>query len=395
MNSGVSAVIIGAGVEGLSVARALVERGARDVIVFDRGDVGGGMTSLSSGVVRCHYGVRSLAAMAWRSLPVLSNSEEILGGESGFHGTGYVVGVGDVNEEALRANVDMHKSLGIEVELIDHATMAELWPSAKLDDFATFAFEPLGGYGDGYQTAQAFARAARRGGAQIHQRTGVRTIEVQGDRVTGVTLEDGTEVAAEVVIVAAGAWSVDLLSPLGVDVPIRSQRAPIVIIDPGTAIGSFPVFSDLVSLQYVRMEGVGSLLLGDSDHSMPEWVNPDSYQNRVDDDDLATVVPKFQHRFPGYSDPLLQSSYAGCYDVTPDYNPVISMAPVENLLVCAGFSGHGYKISPAVGELVADLIFDGESRHPDIDASDFRLSRFAEAKPLASHHPYVGAGEMR
>jgi sarcosine oxidase subunit beta len=81
--------------------------------------------------------------------------------------------------------------------------------------------------------------------------------------------------------------------------------------------------------------------------------------------------------------------------VTPDYNPVISSSPVEGLWLCVGFSGHGYKISPAVGELMADVVTKGESRYQDIDHRDFRLGRFEEENPLVSPHPYTGAGQMR
>ncbi|MGW0659615.1 FAD-dependent oxidoreductase [Streptodolium elevatio] len=72
-----------------------------------------------------------------------------------------------------------------------------------------------------------------------------------------------------------------------------------------------------------------------------------------------------------------------------------SPAGPEGLFVAAGFSGHGFKIAPAVGTLVADLLCEGASSHPDIRGTDFRLERFAEGRPLASRHPYVGAGEMR
>jgi sarcosine oxidase, subunit beta len=135
--------------------------------------------------------------------------------------------------------------------------------------------------------------------------------------------------------------------------------------------------------------------VGDSDHSDPEWSDPDEYRQRVTDDELLYSIPKFEHRFPGLSGARLSSSYAGCYDVTPDYNPIISASPRPGLWLCAGFSGHGYKISPAVGELMADLILDGQSRHSDVDAHDFRWSRFGEEDPLVSPNPYVGAGQMR
>ena len=388
-------VIVGAGVTGLSTARALVELGVRDVLVLDRATVGSGGSGKSSGIVRCHYGIRSLAAMAWHALPILEDAVEILGTESGYRKTGYLVGVGSQNIGSLRANVAMHRSIGIDVELVGLEAAQEMWPVADLGDFAEFAYEPRGGYGDGHQTALAFAAAARRGGARVRQNRGVVALETPGDRVTGVRLQNGERVAAGAVVLAAGPWSVGLAAPIGVDLPIRSQRAQILLVDPGQPIENLPVFSDLAALQYVRMEGTSSILVGDSDHSVPEWSDPDGYRERAGDEELNQMIPKFERRFPGLSGARLSSSYAGCYDVTPDYNPIISPSPLEGLWLCAGFSGHGYKISPSVGELMADLITVGTSRHPDVDHHDFRWDRFATDDLLVSPHPYAGAGQMR
>jgi sarcosine oxidase subunit beta len=388
-------VIIGGGVSGLSTARALVELGLNDVVVLERATVGSGGSGKSSGIVRCHYGIRSLAAMAWHALPVLAAAEEILGADSGYRNTGYMVGVGSQNLGALRANVAMHQSLGIDVDLIGHDEARELWPLADLNDFAEFAYEPRGGYGDGHQTAQAFSAAARSGGARLRQQCAVERVELEGGAVCGVRLADGSRISAPNVVLAAGVWSVPLAAGIGLDLPIRAQRAQILLVDPGRPIGMLPVFSDLVSLQYVRMEGTSSILIGDSDHSDPEWSDPDHYRERVNDEELAYSIPKFEHRFPGLGDASLSSSYAGCYDVTPDYNPIISASPVQGAWLCAGFSGHGYKISPSTGELMADLIVSGQSRHADIDHLDFRWDRFADDDLLVSPNPYVGAGQMR
>ena len=100
-------------------------------MVLDRATVGSGGSGKSSGIVRCHYGIRSLAAMAWHALPVLAHAREILGADSGYHNTGYLVGVGPENLGALRANVAMHRSLGIEVELVGHDTAQEMWPCGE------------------------------------------------------------------------------------------------------------------------------------------------------------------------------------------------------------------------------------------------------------------------
>ncbi len=395
MNETADVVIVGGGIEGAAAAWALSQRGVTDVSVTERNTVASGMTGKSSGIVRCHYGVSSLAAMANVGLEVFEKAEEIFGSDIGFRQTGYVVGVGEQNVDSLRMSLAAQRSVGVQTEEIDHAEVARLWPWADLSPFGAFGWEPRGGYGDAYQTAQAFAVAARAAGVRIRQGANVIGLTVDGHRVTGISLDDGTTIAAGTVIVATGVWTRPFLAPYGVDVPIRVVREQIVTIKPGVETGPVPVFSDLVSLQYVRPEVGGDILFGNSDLADVEEADPDNYLNRATDGFVDLTVDKVGTRFPGFTDAAISSSYAGCYDVTPDWNPVISKTPLDGLLVAAGFSGHGFKIAPAVGLLVADLVIDGHSSDPRIPAEDFRLSRFAEDDLLKSPYPYLGAGEMR
>jgi glycine/D-amino acid oxidase-like deaminating enzyme len=218
---------------------------------------------------------------------------------------------------------------------------------------------------------------------------------IDGGRVAGVRLGDGTDVSAGTVVVAAGVWTMPLLTRYGVDVPIRVVREQLVVIAPGVELGPVPVFSDLVSLQYIRPEPDGTVLFGNSDLSHCQEADPDDYLNRATDDFVESTIDRVGTRFPGFTDATITGSYAGCYDVTPDWNPVISRTEIDGLVVAAGFSGHGFKIAPAVGRLIADLVVDGRSADPRIPETDFRLSRFAEQDLLKTPYPYVGAGEMR
>jgi glycine/D-amino acid oxidase-like deaminating enzyme len=391
-------VIVGGGIEGAAAAWALAQRGVTDVFVAERNTVGSGMTGKSSGIVRCHYGVSSLAAMATVGLEVFEKAEEIFGTDIGFRQTGYVVGVGEPNVDAMRKSLAAQRAVGVQTEEIDQSEVARMWPFADLSPFAAFGWEARGGYGDAYMTAQAFAVAARAAGVRIRQGAAVTGLSVVDDRVTGVRLADGTEISTGTVVVATGAWTQPFLAPYGVDIPIRVVREQIVTIAPGidsTVIASLPVFSDLVSLQYVRPEVGGDILFGNSDLSDAEEADPDNYSNRATDGFVDLTVAKVGNRFPGLTDAAITGSYAGCYDVTPDWNPVISRTGIDGLVVAAGFSGHGFKIAPAVGRLVADLVVDGRSADPRIPETDFRLSRFAENDLLTSPYRYVGAGEMR
>jgi glycine/D-amino acid oxidase-like deaminating enzyme len=395
MSETADVVIVGGGIEGASTAWALAQRGITDVVVLERNTVGSGMTGKSSGIVRCHYGVSSLAAMATASLEVFEKAEELFGSDIGFRPTGYVVGVGAPNVDSLRKSLVAQRSVGVQTEEIDHAEVARLWPFADLSPFAAFAWEARGGYGDAYQTAQAFAIAARAAGVRIRQGANATELVLAGNRVTGVRLADGSVVSAGTVVVATGVWTRPFLAPYDVDVPIRVVREQLVMISPGVELGRVPVFSDLVSLQYIRPEPDGTVLFGNSDLSHVEDADPDEYSNRASDAFIDLTIDRVGTRFPGFPAPAITTSYAGCYDVTPDWNPVISRTDVDGLVVAAGFSGHGFKIAPAVGRLVADLVVDGRSADPRIPESDFRLFRFAEGQPLKTPYPYVGAGEMR
>lgn len=395
MSNTADVVIIGGGLEGAAAAWALSQRGVTDVVMLERNTVGSGMTGKSSGIVRCHYGVSSLAAMAAFGLETFEKAHEIFGGDIGFRQTGYVVGVGEPNVAAMRKSLAAQRTVGVQTEEIDASDVAKMWPWADLSPFAAFGWESRGGYGDAYQTAQAFAVSARSAGVTLKQGMTVTDLIVDGDRVTGARTADGTEVFAGTVVVAMGVWTAPFLARFGVDIPIQVHREQILMVSPGVELGPVPVFSDLVSLQYVRPDVNSDMLFGNSDLADLDIVDPDRYLNRADDSFVDLAVGKLSTRFPTFTEAAMTSSYAGCYDVTPDWNPVISRTDFDGLVVAAGFSGHGFKIAPAVGRLVADLVVDGRSSDPRIPESDFRLSRFAEGELLTTRFPYVGAGEMR
>jgi sarcosine oxidase, subunit beta len=391
--------VIGGGLEGLAIAWSLADRGKTDVLVVERGSLCSGMTGKSSSVVRCHYGIASLAAMAWYGVGVFERAHDLFGheqGDIGFRQCGYVVGVGENDVDALKSNVAMQQELGIDVDFAGHDEVADLWPGVNLDDFAAFAYEPRGGRGDAYLAGMAFAANARTLGVRIRQSTPVASLLANADgSVYGAVLADGSKIHAATVVLATGPWTPALAATVGVDIPVRAQHAQLVVVDTGRPVSAVPVLSDLTCLQYVCREPNGELLVGNSDHSSPRFVDPDSYPNSADHEAIEKAIAKLGHRLPAMPDPRVAGTYAGCYDVTPDYNPIIGAAPLDGLFLVTGFSGHGFKISPAVGRLVSDLLVDGKTELHGVSPSDFRYSRFAEDDPLTSRHPYTGAGQMR
>src|SRR6185436_3010502 len=192
-------VIVGGGIEGAAAAWALSQRGFTDVVVAERNTVASGMTGKSSGIVRCHYGVSSLAAMATVGLEVFEKAQDFLGDHAldiGFRQTGYVVGVGEPNVESLRKSLAAQRAVGVQTEEIDKSEVARMWPFADLSPFEAFGWEARGGYADAYMTAQAFAASARAAGVRIRQGTTATGLSVDRGRVTGVRLTDGSEISA-------------------------------------------------------------------------------------------------------------------------------------------------------------------------------------------------------
>lgn len=389
-------VIIGAGVVGTATAHALTARGINDITILDRDSVGSGGTGKSAGIVRCHYGVSSVAALALASLEFFENAEAELGQGIGFEQVGYLVGVGPENVDPFRASLANQRSLGIETREIGHDEVADMWPTAHLDDFATFCFEPRGGYGDGYATAQALAVSLRAKGVAIRQGTKVTEIVVEGDKVTGVRLVDGELIPAGMVVVAAGAWSVPLVSPLGIALPIQPIWVQEVLIDPTQDLGAPPVFSDLVAKQYVHLRGA-EMLFGNSSGvgSMTPIDDPDVHPVHATNETVELVAEKAMHRFPGIEAPRVVATSTGVIDTTPDNNPIVSATEYAGLFIAAGMSGHGFKIAPALGRLMADIMLDGATTLPHVVAAQFRLSRYAEGEPLVSPFVYQGTTGIR
>ena len=390
-------VIVGGGIEGAAAAWALSQRGVTDVFVAERNTVGSGMTGKSSGIVRCHYGVSSLAAMATVGLEVFEKADEMFGTDIGFRQTGYVVGVGEPNVESMRKSLAAQRAVGVQTEEIDRAEVAEMWPFADLSPFAAFGWEARGGYGDAYQTAQAFAvsaRGGRRPDPPGRQRSPACWSTATPSPASGWPTAPRS--SAGTVVVATGVWTKPFLEPYGVDVPIRVVREQIVTIAPGVEIGPTcrcsPIWSRCSTS--ARRSAATSC---SATATCPTSRRPTRTTTSTAPPRRSSTSPSTRSAPGSPASPTRRSrgSYAGCYDVTPDWNPVIGATALDGLFVAAGFSGHGFKIAPAVGRLVADLVIDGRSADPRIPETDFRLSRFAEDDLLKTPYPYVGAGQMR
>ncbi|WP_321949446.1 FAD-binding oxidoreductase [Paraburkholderia sp. J10-1] len=373
-------VVIGAGVIGSSVAFQLAKLGAKNVLVLDRGTIGAGTTSQSSGILRTHYSVKENVELALKSWEVFNNFPAYLGDEEASCGLvkcGYMIVASEGDKlEPLRASLDQQKAQGVPLELLDAKTAHELLPIARFDDAALIGYEPEAGFADAYLVATSFARAARRGGVTIRENVAVNKILFEGNRVVGVSTSAG-DFAAGVVISTQNIWTPELAGWTGRNLPVMPERHAVLALECDAAKYTFsmPVFKDLASpgMLYYRSYG-GSQMLVSEGIVGEKLAAAETEQGDIPMDYVVEVGAQVAERFPAYETAGIASSWTGVYDVTPDWNPVLGRLPgIEGLVVGYGFSGHGFKLSPTVGRVLAQ---EALGLPTDVSLGPYSIERF-------------------
>ena len=371
-------VIIGGGVMGTSILFNLAVRGMTNSLLLERDVLGAGSTGRSSSAIRMHYSTEVHARMAWESFKVFRDFGEIVGGECGYTRTGHLIMASEEDADTFRANVAMQQTVGIDTRLITREEAQELAPSFYLEDCGIIAYEPLCGYGDASATCASFAQRARDLGARIFLRCPATSIEVRGGRVTAVVTAEG-RIPTQRAIIATGPWSRRFLLRQGIDLPLEATRHEVVHLRRGPEGPDYhPGGGDIINQVYFRPEGSDLTLVGNG--NMEDVIeNPEIFAQRASPGFIQEVWTRLSRRIPALADAEFSAGYAGLYTSTPDSHPVMDAVDgIDGLYVCTGFSGHGFKLSPMVGTLMAELILEG--RATSIDITPLRMSRFAEGQ---------------
>ena len=376
-------IIIGGGIAGVSTAFHLSQRGCR-VAVLERKFVAAGATGRSSGLVRMHYDLEAESRLAWASFQYFRYWRERVGGECGFTRTGFLNIVSPDHNESLRANVDLHQRIGIPSLLVTADDVKRLAPDFVTDDFELAAYEPESGYADPGSTAAALMTAARARGAQLVQDCRVSRIQTSGGRVTGVETNRG-EFAAPVILNAAGAWAAEVGRLVGVELPIDTWWHEVAFIRRPPALQPHPTVIDLSLAMYFRPETGGLTLVALEDGSQ-FGEPPDSDADYVAPGFVERAVERLCRRVPGMDEGSFKTAYRGCDGITPDQRFILDQAGPEGFYVACGFSGTGFKLGPAVGACMAELILDGQAK--TVDISSFTLRRFETGDLIEGEHAY-------
>jgi sarcosine oxidase subunit beta len=379
-------VIVGAGAMGCSIAFHLARAGVRSVAVVDKGGICSGMTYRSGALVRLHYTNEHEARIALCAYRYFHEWKEIVGGDCGFVQTGFLMVVGPQDVDRLHANVAMLQGLGVVTEAISPDELQEAQPFARVEDVGGAAYEPLSGYADPHKTTLAFAEAARKQGVVFHTGRAVTSIRAEASRVAGVETAHGP-IDAGIVVVAAGPWAAGLLRSAGVEFPIAPTLAEVALLHrPAPVVEGHMVYIDRVTGTYFRPHAPRLTFVG-AGHGGARTADPDNLADGISAEQLSVARERVSLRIPAFGTAEPAMGHQGVYDMSPDGKAMLDRAPgVEGLYIAGGFSGTGFKKSPAIGLLMAELITEGAAR--TVDIHPFRISRFAEGGEIRGRHEY-------
>jgi len=385
-------IIIGGGIMGLSIARELAEQRFGRIVLLERKHLAAGSTGKSGAILRQHYSHEVTVGMARESLGFYRSFEERFGIDIGFRSPGMVI-VGDASaRQALAENISLQQRLGVDTQLLDAAAIRALEPRATVGDDEVAAWEPEASYVRPRAAAEALGTVCRQLGVDVRVGAVVAEILHEAGAVVGVRTTQGETLAAPVVINSGGPWARQLLGDLGKDLPLSTIRPQQAFFEATPEVQQAArIYGDLVHGIYWKPEDERWTRVGHLDYTGDLDVDPDDYDEGVSNDFIADVRARISRRLPCYGQAV---SWGGCgalYTVTPDAHALIGElsqceANISGLYLVAGFSGHGFKLAPAIGRGVASLITGSD---PGAFRADFfAIDRFRGKDRIKGQYQY-------
>lgn len=371
-------VIIGAGIVGSSIAYQLTKAGCRNVVLLEReSHQGKGSTGKSMGGVRAQFSTDSSIRMSLYSIPFFRDFEAALGHPSGYRSQGYLFMATEPRHmNYLRANYEKQVAAGLKtVRIVSTQEIVGMVPQVRADDVIGGTFCSTDGFVDPYSVMTGFTLRAIDQGATLIREAPVDAIERDAKGVCAVQSAQG-RIETRIVVCASGAWSAQVASLAGIDLPVEPLRRMLVPTEPFDKIShAAPMTIDMTTGFHFRPEGLGLLMA---------WNDPDEkpgFNTNFDRAFIEKILTRGVARFPVLEEAAVNPSraWAGLYEMTPDHHPILGAVPqVGGFFVATGFSGHGVMHSPATGKIMADLILKGTTDM--IDAKLLDCARFAEGR---------------
>jgi sarcosine oxidase subunit beta len=376
-------VIVGGGVIGASVAWHLAVRGCTRVLVLDAAPgPGQGSTGRATGGFRVQFGSEPNVRLSLLAREKLLRFQDEVGVDPGYHPCGYLFLT--ERQETLAALLEaqaMQRSLGVtDARRVTVDEALGINPAVAAEGLVGGVYCPTDGFIRPLQMLAGYTEAARGPGVRFEYGAAVRGMRVEGGRVAAVRTDAG-EVAAGAVVNAAGAWAGKVAAMAGADVPVTPLRRQVALSEPFAGLPECMPLTIFVEAEFHLRVRDGRVLMLWSDQ--PNTADP--FDTTFDDAWLPQVAARAHRWIPCLREARVDRAacVAGLYEMSPDRHVLLGPAPgVENLFLANGSSGHGVMHSPALGQLVAEMIVDGAAS--SMDVHPLRPSRFAEGQPNAA-----------
>ncbi len=372
-------IVIGAGVIGTSVAWHLAQYECRRVLVLDRANQpGAGSTSRATGGFRCQFSTPVNIQLSLRSHEKLLRFQEEVGYAPGYRPCGYLFVANDeVQMQTLREALRLQQQMGVSVAReVSVDEIRQLNPELYTVDLVGGTFCEWDGFIQPMAILQGYYEASKRLG--VTYRFGVRKVQVwrEGDTVIGAMV-DGDYVPAGAVVNAGGAWAGQIAHEVGVELPVYPLKRQVAVTEPLNLLPeTMPMTVDVSDGFHLRMRDRRALLL------YPHGLKHErTFETEFEEEWLPKVLQRAHSRVPCLKDVTIDRAHcwAGLYEMSPDKHAIVGEAPeLCGFYLVNGSSGHGVMHSPALGEIVAQLVL---GIPPTIDIYPLRPTRFAEGMP--------------
>ncbi len=369
MNKTADVVIIGGGIQGVSLAYHLARRGLTDVCLVEMNTLGSGSSGRSAAFIGLALQTENCLPLTRLSMAAFLRFQDELDADPGYEPIGCLLLAGPQESPALRRRHALLQSIGVESYLVDHDEISRLTPGLNLADIEVGLYNPNEGNVDPHSIIMAYSQHARRLGAKFAE--GVRATGIKGDgvgRVVGVHTTEGV-IATPCVVNAAGFLARQVAAWAGMDLPITNFKRHIFFTEPAPAYARhIPFTCDMEVSWYMRREGPGMLVGMGAEES-------DEEDPQVDWSFLEVIGEHTMHRAPALAEVGIKSGWAGLRPLTPDDDPILGPAPrMPGFWNDCGWGGHGIMHSPAAGLALAEWIVEGKVT--SVDVAPFDAERF-------------------
>ncbi len=380
-------VVVGAGIMGLSIAYHLARLGVTNVTVLDKGYLCGGASGRNGGGIRAQWSSEANIRLMQESIRLCQDFASEFKINVWLRQGGYLfLARSEERRRALEASSELQRECGLDTRMLTPREAQKIVPELSTEGIVAATFNPDDGVVFPWPFVWGFAQAARKLGVEIATFTEVEGIDARNGKITAVRVRrnapgrrdiggERSTIKTSKVVNAAGAWSPEIAKMVGVELPNEPHRHEICSTEP-LKPWLKPLVADLENGLYFSQSTRGEIVGGIGQGRVPEGLDQNSSFSF-----LGLYARALVKTCPILGKVKVLRQWSGCYDITPDANPIVGgVDEVAHFYQASGFMGHGFMMAPIMGKMIAENVVLGD--HSQM-FDRWNLRRFKEGKLLS------------